>query len=151
MSTECSICLALLPPSEAATPPACAHAFHGTCLSRWLEHGSGCPLCRSKTGDDRAVWTLEVRPDGTIYYRHGAAGESAEEEEGWGPLSAPALIQPGVSWDERAAQLYPYVVGAEGRREVAETLAGMALVQSAIARLPSMSPATADIAVDLLG
>ena len=26
---------------------ACNHAYHETCLTKWLPHNSACPLCRS--------------------------------------------------------------------------------------------------------
>jgi hypothetical protein len=46
---ECSICLMPLEATLSAAPPKCEHAFHGACLTRWLESGTGCPVCRSKT------------------------------------------------------------------------------------------------------
>ena len=42
---ECSICLQLISPKEASTLD-CGHKFHTSCLEKWVERSSNCPLCR---------------------------------------------------------------------------------------------------------
>jgi hypothetical protein len=46
---ECSICLRVLAPEDAAACaqlPACGHIFHRSCIAHWLSQDS-CPLCRA--------------------------------------------------------------------------------------------------------
>ncbi|XP_031474869.1 E3 ubiquitin-protein ligase ATL42-like [Nymphaea colorata] len=44
---ECSVCLSRFDDKEVLRLlPKCKHAFHITCIDRWLESHSSCPLCR---------------------------------------------------------------------------------------------------------
>lgn len=44
----CSICLGEFKLHERVRVlPECAHLFHVTCIDKWLEHHSSCPLCRA--------------------------------------------------------------------------------------------------------
>lgn len=44
----CSICLGEFKLHERVRVlPECVHVFHVTCIDKWLEHHSSCPLCRA--------------------------------------------------------------------------------------------------------
>ncbi|KAL7122053.1 hypothetical protein ACP275_01G021900 [Erythranthe tilingii] len=46
---ECSVCLSRFDESEILRLlPKCRHAFHMSCIDKWLESHSSCPLCRHK-------------------------------------------------------------------------------------------------------
>ncbi|CAN6463011.1 unnamed protein product [Victoria cruziana] len=46
---ECCVCLSRFDDKEILRLlPKCKHAFHITCIDRWLESHSSCPLCRRK-------------------------------------------------------------------------------------------------------
>ena len=42
----CPICVGPLNP-QYNTPTPCGHLFHTSCLRRWKQHKSNCPMCRS--------------------------------------------------------------------------------------------------------
>ncbi|XP_020208083.2 E3 ubiquitin-protein ligase ATL42 [Cajanus cajan] len=46
---ECTVCLSHFEDTEILRLlPKCKHAFHMSCIDKWLENHSSCPLCRSK-------------------------------------------------------------------------------------------------------
>lgn len=49
--TQCSICLEDFQEGEVITPLACDknHAFHPSCIDKWLNTHSTCPVCRTST------------------------------------------------------------------------------------------------------
>merc|ERR1719345_476420 len=45
-TTECSVCLAAFAPNQSVVKLPCSHAFHHTCISKWLTQCKNtCPLC----------------------------------------------------------------------------------------------------------
>ncbi|CAO2195780.1 unnamed protein product [Urochloa humidicola] len=42
----CSICLEEMAEEEGMRLPGCAHGFHISCIGRWFEKASTCPVCR---------------------------------------------------------------------------------------------------------
>lgn len=45
-NTECCICLDTLNSNKYLTVLSCNHVFHYTCLKRWHETKTTCPICR---------------------------------------------------------------------------------------------------------
>lgn len=46
--SDCSVCLTQFEDGDALRLlPKCGHAFHATCIDRWLTSHSTCPLCRA--------------------------------------------------------------------------------------------------------
>ncbi|OEL28507.1 hypothetical protein BAE44_0010471 [Dichanthelium oligosanthes] len=44
---SCSICFEeMAPDAEETRLPGCAHGFHRTCIGKWFEKASTCPMCR---------------------------------------------------------------------------------------------------------
>ncbi|KAJ8484116.1 hypothetical protein OPV22_016621 [Ensete ventricosum] len=48
---SCRICLEAFDEGVEVTQMPCMHAFHGGCLTRWLESSHICPLCRHAIAD----------------------------------------------------------------------------------------------------
>lgn len=47
-SLDCAVCCeAFMPDAELRLLPACRHAFHKSCVDKWLKSNPSCPLCRS--------------------------------------------------------------------------------------------------------
>ena len=46
LTVECAICIMPLVASSKYHVTACGHAFHHSCIAKWLETGVTCPLCR---------------------------------------------------------------------------------------------------------
>ena len=46
-STECTICQCIIGENEVAVVTPCKHAFHDSCLRRWMQEKPICPLCRA--------------------------------------------------------------------------------------------------------
>ena len=42
----CPICSSIFELGEEAAATVCRHYFHVSCLGRWLDQKSGCPVCR---------------------------------------------------------------------------------------------------------
>lgn len=47
-NTECAICLMNINENEPSYCTPCHHFFHQECLSRWMEEGLICPICRTR-------------------------------------------------------------------------------------------------------
>ena len=47
-NTECAICLMNINENEPSYCTPCHHFFHQECLSRWMEEGLVCPICRTR-------------------------------------------------------------------------------------------------------
>jgi hypothetical protein len=45
--SDCPICISRIDDSQEAMVTPCSHAFHRTCLERWMEERLDCPLCRA--------------------------------------------------------------------------------------------------------
>lgn len=43
---ECSICLQEMTTHSITALP-CAHIFHTSCIQKWLQHHSTCPICEN--------------------------------------------------------------------------------------------------------
>lgn len=48
----CPICLDVYQQSEILTQLRCSHFFHTSCVTRWFQRSTQCPLCRTNQGND---------------------------------------------------------------------------------------------------
>ena len=68
---ECAICLTRCAPDVKLAELDCGHAFHRSCLAKWLRRTGSCPCCR------RLVMPV-ARATHAGHSRHGGRGRSAD-------------------------------------------------------------------------
>lgn len=47
---QCCICLEIMTPGSMEYLP-CMHAFHNSCVTRWLDANGSCPVCKNSVGE----------------------------------------------------------------------------------------------------
>ncbi|NBS67971.1 RING-H2 finger protein [bacterium] len=58
----CPVCLDKLGTSDDTAKLQCGHSFHSTCIYKWLERDSRCPMCRTDTKEKQTV-TIHYNDD----------------------------------------------------------------------------------------
>ena len=56
---QCSICLSKLGQADETSTLKCGHAYHATCIYKWLDQANTCPVCRASVRDR----TIDVEHD----------------------------------------------------------------------------------------
>lgn len=70
----CSICLDKVGVGDDTSRLECGHSYHSSCIYKWLERDSRCPMCRKDTRE-RVNMTLyydneeDIEPEGEILER----------------------------------------------------------------------------------
>ena len=100
---DCSICLESCPHSGSASKcSTCEHFFHKSCIQRWLQDHTTCPLCRSPMRPQPKCYLVEMRSDGMIYHWDPSDPDQASVIT-WGMPPLGTMIEPGHTWWESPA------------------------------------------------
>ncbi|XP_078431874.1 putative RING-H2 finger protein ATL12 [Wolffia australiana] len=79
---ECSICLSGFEDAEILRLlPKCKHAFHKSCVDKWLQIHSCCPLCRCKVEAEDATLFKYSTSSRSLFHDRAVPEELLEEED----------------------------------------------------------------------
>jgi len=88
-NTTCAICMDDFAVGDSVRTLSCAHAYHLTCIDRWLKDHDTCPHCRARAFDrkDPRAAALAARDSETATYLGIAAARVSEPRRGHGPTA----------------------------------------------------------------
>eukprot|EP00961_Rhodomonas_salina_P076666 1029274-Rhodomonas_salina.1 len=92
---ECVICQGGGSGAWRALP--CAHAFHATCVERWISSRSSCPVCRME---------FHFSEDGVTLRSNPSASNSAALVESNGEVAALHQVVPASAYSTRCPGLF---------------------------------------------